>query len=126
MIEIKFSEMDSAILYSIPQPGVDLAGVIRYYCFINRDAPPPFAVLASCLSNSAAVGILIASADGRFTISRGWYEYIHRFDSQTSNEIESLIAFDELFTPQTWRAVAEHDVRLSENNYNAAVALIRR
>ena len=121
----KFSEMDAAILYAMPKPAVELATLIRHYTFINRAAPPPYAALASCLAKSVAAGILTVSPEGRYSILEEWFEYIHRFDDHASNEIESLIAFEELFTAQTWPAVSQERV-LSEDDYRAALASLRR
>jgi hypothetical protein len=126
MSGITFSKTDAEILYSMPKPGAELPDLIRCYMFINRDAPPPYTAVATCLSKSATAGILVVLPEGRYSIVERWYAYIHRFDGQKANEIESMLAFEELFTAQAWPAVGGEHVRLNEDDYLAALTSIRR
>ena len=122
---VRFSDVDAAILYSIPKPGVSLPELLRYYTFINRIAVPSYEVLADCLSKSVAAGVVRLPRRREYSLEDRWYEYIHQFDGRTDNEIESMLAFQELFLANDWPAVidgkrytlerAEYDRAVSEH-----------
>lgn len=43
---VRFTELDGWILWCMPDPGIDLASLIRGYMFINRDAAPSYEEMA--------------------------------------------------------------------------------
>lgn len=115
---IMFDERDVEILYSIPKSGADLTEILRWYILLNRAAQPSFPVLQDCFRKASIVGCL--KTDGKhLKMEREWFERIHAADETASNEIESLIEFQDGFAGKEVPAVQEAAIHLSEKEYDS-------
>lgn len=121
MGDVCFSSMDAAIVYSIPKPGTTLTNLVRCYCYINRAAPPSHATLSQCLGKTLAAGVVKRSVDGQFAVDGKWYDYVHQFDGTAANEIESMLAFEEVLTAREWPKVCRQHFALDVADYTSAL-----
>jgi len=118
MKTVIIDESDIEILYSVPEPGGNLKDILRCFVFLNRAAPPRFSVIKNCLAKAFRVGCL--NSDGDFyIIEREWYKKIHAADESASNEIESLLEFQERFSGVEVPVSREAALSLSEDEYNS-------
>lgn len=118
--KVIFSGDDVTLLYSIPQPGGDLAKIVRTFMFINRCAAPPFSGLRDCFTKALQAGILLAN-DGHFQIAPEWYERIHEHDGLDMNEMQSLLEFEQEFVGEEVPVVIAAQANVTEKDYEAVL-----
>lgn len=121
---LRFTEMDIAILYSMPKPSVTLATIMRYYAFINRDRVPSREELERCLNTALAIGAMTVK-HGRFLLYEEWFERLHYFDESTENEIDSLLEVTELLEAEKWERISHAGYSLSQDEYDSAIRQIK-
>lgn len=117
---VTFSVDDVELLYAIPQPGGDLALIVRTFAFLNRSAAPSFSVVQDCLTKALQSGIVIAN-DGRYQISPEWYERIHEHDESEGNEVESMLAFQDEFVGEELPVIADAQAGFTKEDYEAVL-----
>jgi hypothetical protein len=88
--------------------------------FINRTFAPSFDELQTSLLYGISAGILTEN-DGIFRVTDSWYEQIHRHDDSSSNEIDSLLKFEDELTSTEWEASSSKDFLLTHDQYDRAV-----
>ena len=114
--KVTFSVDDVELLYSVPQPGGDLATIVRTFVFLNRSAAPPFSVVRDCFTKALQSAILSANGD-HYQIAPDWYGRIHAHDESEGNEIESMLAFQDDFVGKEVPVVVAAQAGFTEKDY---------
>ncbi len=117
---VTFSVDDAELLYSIPEPGGNIAQIVRAYMFINRTVPPPYSLLHDCFTKAIQCGIL-QKDDCYYYVTSEWYERIHAHDGREGNEIESMLVFQEDFVGKQLPVISTEHTAFSEQDYDAVL-----
>jgi hypothetical protein len=120
MADLRFTETDADILYSMPMVKTDVTTIVRYYLFINRTGAPTYEEIAGVLAKAIQAGIMNRNG-GKFIVESTWFERIHQADDTSENEIESMLKFEEWFVNQPFEPVSDAVFVLSKSDYAAVL-----
>jgi len=124
MKNIRFNNLDAALLYSFPAPPSDLAKIVWYFTSTNRTYPPTFEQITNCLNKGMRVGI-IREDGGLFVIDDIWYGKIHMADDSAGNEIEAMMEFQDGFVNVDFNETTDATCSLTEADYESMLAKLR-
>lgn len=118
---VRFTDIDGYLLWSLPDPGCDLAYWVLVYTFINRVAEPSYADLAGCLHRAVLAGALPPPVGGRYRFSPEWVPRVRQWDGQFPVSEDGMIAFAEWLSSRDWPVVNPAGFVLPREEYETAV-----
>lgn len=98
---VTFTSDEAAIIYCIPREGGRVEEIVSVYLFVNRAGRPASALMNELLHKAKTVGIL-EEKRGVWKVQAEWYELVHAADGTAENEIESMLAFEEVLVGREW------------------------
>src|SRR5689334_7172231 len=119
---VRFTEFDACLLWCVPDPGCDLAYLIRAYIFLNRDAAPSYAELAGCLGRAVLAGVMPLPIAGHYQLTPEWHQRVHQYDEQYTVPEYGMVESAEVLPSCEWPVMTRTNFVLNRNQYEAAVA----
>ncbi len=120
MRDIRFEDGDAWMLWTIPEAGTDIEGIIHGYVFCARDAVPSYERLAGCLRRAVHAGLLKFPTGQTFLLEPEWYSKLHDLDASSACTEYGLMTFEDGFLSKTWPVVEHTEFILDKAVYERA------